>query len=248
MSHMCKRIFRFELLLSSYWQKSNFHEIAPNFTYSQKSWFFKYNFLEQLLHPYKFYCTDMSGILRPIFASCEPFKRYFSVLKDIFLSMKQYWIHQVKLTYNFNVCMLYTHSHTNKMMHPYSDMNGCLKRLAQILCFKTTLKPQSCNTFGRMYRKQGNIEDILQRMVEGCWGRGRPPTARTDSIKKHTSLSTVAATRLTEDSARWQTLVKATAAPMDAIWLRIGRGDKLENFDLIFFPASKTWKGLLATN
>ena len=30
--------------------------------------------------------------------------------------------------------------------------------------------------------------------------------------------------------------------------LLLGRGDKLENFDLIFFPTSKTWKGLLTTN
>ena len=27
----------------------------------------------------------------------------------------------------------------------------------------------------------------------------------------------------------------------------IGRGDKLENFDLNFFPTSKTWKGLPTT-
>ena len=32
------------------------------------------------------------------------------------------------------------------------------------------------------------------------------------------------------------------------ILLEVGRGDKLENFDLIFFPTSKTWKGLLTTN
>ena len=30
------------------------------------------NFLDQLLHPYKFYGRDMSGILFFIFASCEP--------------------------------------------------------------------------------------------------------------------------------------------------------------------------------
>ena len=30
--------------------------------------------------------------------------------------------------------------------------------------------------------------------------------------------------------------------------LVVGRGDKLENFDLIFSPTSKTWKGLLTTN
>ena len=32
------------------------------------------------------------------------------------------------------------------------------------------------------------------------------------------------------------------------ITLELGRGDKLENFDLIFFPTSKTWKGLLTTD
>ena len=31
-----------------------------------------------------------------------------------------------------------------------------------------------------------------------------------------------------------------------ALW--IGRGDKWENFDLIFFPTSETLKGLLTTN
>ena len=30
------------------------------------------NFLDQLLHPYKFHGRDMSGILFFIFASCEP--------------------------------------------------------------------------------------------------------------------------------------------------------------------------------
>ena len=53
---------------------SIFHEIAPNFTYSQKSLFFKYNwnFFDQLLLPYKFYGRDTVGMLFFIFASCEP--------------------------------------------------------------------------------------------------------------------------------------------------------------------------------
>ena len=53
---------------------SKVHDIAPNFTFLQKSWFFKYicHFLDQLLHPYKFYGRDMSGILKFIFASCKP--------------------------------------------------------------------------------------------------------------------------------------------------------------------------------
>ena len=53
---------------------SNFHEIAPNLTYSQKIVIFKYNcnFLDQLLLPYKFYGRYMSGIYFFIFTSCEP--------------------------------------------------------------------------------------------------------------------------------------------------------------------------------
>ena len=40
---------------------SNFQEIAPNFTYSLKSLNFKYNwnFLDQLLQPYRFYGGGM---------------------------------------------------------------------------------------------------------------------------------------------------------------------------------------------
>ena len=53
---------------------SNFHQIAPNFTFSRKSYFCKYNwnFLDQLLQPYKFYSKDMLGVYFFIFASCEP--------------------------------------------------------------------------------------------------------------------------------------------------------------------------------
>ena len=55
---------------------SIFQEITTNSTYSHKSYFFKHvcNFLDQLLHPYKFHGRDMSGILFFIFASCEPLK------------------------------------------------------------------------------------------------------------------------------------------------------------------------------
>ena len=75
MCHTCEK----EFLNSSFNQAvidkiSNFHDIAPNFTFSQKSQFFKYicNFLDQLLHPYKIYGRGMLGILFFIFASCEP--------------------------------------------------------------------------------------------------------------------------------------------------------------------------------
>ena len=40
---------------------SNFHEIVPNFTYSQKSYFYKHNWrlIDQLLLPYQFYGKGM---------------------------------------------------------------------------------------------------------------------------------------------------------------------------------------------
>ena len=67
-----KKNLKFELQVTD--KISNFHDIAPNFTFSQKLQFFKYicDFLDQPLHPYKFYGRDMSGILFFIFASCEP--------------------------------------------------------------------------------------------------------------------------------------------------------------------------------
>ena len=50
-----------------------FHKIAPHSTFSQKSYFFKYkwNFLDKLLLPYKFYGRDMKGKYFFIFASCD---------------------------------------------------------------------------------------------------------------------------------------------------------------------------------
>ena len=65
---------------------SNLHNIAPNFTFSQKTHFFKYicNFLDQPYHLYKFYGRDMSGILFLIFASCEP----LSYIKFVFHLLK----------------------------------------------------------------------------------------------------------------------------------------------------------------
>ena len=62
MRHICAKGF---LDLNFNWavidKISNFHKIYPNFTFSQKSCFFKYNwnFLDQLLLPYKFYSRDM---------------------------------------------------------------------------------------------------------------------------------------------------------------------------------------------
>ena len=54
-------------------KKINFHEIAPNSTYSHN---YICYFLDQLLHPYKFHGRDMLGILFFIFASCELLKQH----------------------------------------------------------------------------------------------------------------------------------------------------------------------------
>ena len=73
MSHICAKEFlnsSFNLAVID--KISNFHDIAPNFTFSQKSSFFKYicTFLDQLLHPYKFY--GMQGHVRnTLFHFCQ---------------------------------------------------------------------------------------------------------------------------------------------------------------------------------
>ena len=75
---MCKRIFKFELQLSSYWQNIKFSQYCPKFHIFTKIIIFHImcNFLDQLLHPYKFHGRDMSGILFFIFASCEPLTQF----------------------------------------------------------------------------------------------------------------------------------------------------------------------------
>ena len=56
---MCKRVFRFEFNEAVIDKISNFHKIAPNFTYIHKNNFkYNWNFLDQLLI-YKFYGRDM---------------------------------------------------------------------------------------------------------------------------------------------------------------------------------------------
>ena len=60
--------------------KYQIFKILPQISHFHKyRIFFKYicNFLEQVLHPYKFYGRGMSGILFFIFASCEPLKDSF---------------------------------------------------------------------------------------------------------------------------------------------------------------------------
>ena len=75
MSHICKRIFRFKLQLSSYWQNIKFSRNCPKFHIFTLIVIFQVyysNFLDKLLHPYKFHDRYMSGILFFIFPSCEP--------------------------------------------------------------------------------------------------------------------------------------------------------------------------------
>ena len=80
LSHMCKRIFWFELqckkLLTKYQIFTKLLQI-PHIHMNRN--FLKYicNFLDQLLLPYTFHDRDMSGILFFIFASCEPLKHFF---------------------------------------------------------------------------------------------------------------------------------------------------------------------------
>ena len=69
---MCKRIFRFEPQSSSYWQNIRLSRNCPKFHIFTKIVILKVYL--QLFRPtaYKFYGSDMSGILFFNFASCEP--------------------------------------------------------------------------------------------------------------------------------------------------------------------------------
>ena len=71
-------IFRFELKLNRFYKNIISYEIAPNFTYLQKSSFLKNERKQDkaiMLLPYTFYGRDMyigKVVFFFIFASCEP--------------------------------------------------------------------------------------------------------------------------------------------------------------------------------
>ena len=73
MCHTCAKEF-FKIQAFSYWQNIKFSRYCPKFHIFTNIVIFKYfcNFLDQLLHPYKFHGRDMSGILFFIFANCHP--------------------------------------------------------------------------------------------------------------------------------------------------------------------------------
>ena len=70
---MRKRIFRFELKLSSYWQSIDFSRNSQISHVQKNCNFLKYNWncLDQLPLPYNFHGSSMRGILFFIVASCE---------------------------------------------------------------------------------------------------------------------------------------------------------------------------------
>ena len=74
---MCKRIFLIRASIRQLLTKYQIFTILPIISHFQKYRNFSSigpicNFLDQLLHPHKFYGRDMSEILFFIFASCEP--------------------------------------------------------------------------------------------------------------------------------------------------------------------------------
>ena len=98
-SHMCKRIFKFEQLLTKY----QIFTILPQISHFYKNRNFSgiSNFLDQLFHPYKFFGRDMSGILFFIFASCEPLSFLLSWLKYVST------VTEFELTYKNVYCIIY---------------------------------------------------------------------------------------------------------------------------------------------
>ena len=103
MSHMCKRILRFELRWSSYWQNINFSRNCPKFHINRNFSSIFATLLDQLLHPYNFHGRDMWGILFFIFASCEPL-----ILNDITKEAKSNLVLSSTQYYLVNSYKLYT--------------------------------------------------------------------------------------------------------------------------------------------
>ena len=103
MCHTCAKEFwdsNFNLAVLD--KISNFNEIALNSTYSHKSQFLKYicNFLDQLLHPFKFHGRGMSGILFFNFASCEPLMTQIACLYEV-RNFKYQWIFYMNTVYRY---------------------------------------------------------------------------------------------------------------------------------------------------
>ena len=69
---MCEGIIDSNVYHALFDKISSSKEIATNFTYLQKSYFFKYYNKTKRLLPYKFHGIKMSGIYFLIFQFCKP--------------------------------------------------------------------------------------------------------------------------------------------------------------------------------
>ena len=117
MPHMCKRIFRFKLQPSSYWQNIKLSRNCPKFHIFTWIVIFQVylQLFDQLLYPCKFYGRDMSGIFCFfIFASCEPLKSRWTIKEEAQKETRQI----------------------------QNDMSGCLKSTLIILLEKKSLCPE----------------------------------------------------------------------------------------------------------
>ena len=116
---MCKRIFKFELQLSSDRQNIKFSRYCPKFHIFTNIIIFKYicNFLDPLLHPYKFYGRDVSGILFSIFASCQPLT-LLCLFSSIFVHYKNFPKQSVlKYLINIELIRLSATKYKSKLSH-----------------------------------------------------------------------------------------------------------------------------------
>ena len=68
------------------------------------------------------------------------------------------------------------------------------------------------NYFGHAIRHQGLEKLIIQGMLEGKRGRGRPPRSWCDDITDWTGKNLAEASHMAEDRKRWRATMKATAA------------------------------------
>ena len=138
MSHICKRTFEFKLQLRSYWQNIKFSRYCPKFPIFTNFVIFQVylQLLRQLLHPYKFYGRDMSGILFFIFASCHPLK------KELHPKQKLCMFCELSQNYQHSFQKLNDYLEANCLRNSkMATVHGLLIKTCKILCWSITQEP-----------------------------------------------------------------------------------------------------------
>ena len=167
MSYMCKRIFKSELQLSSYWQNIKFSWYCPKFYIFTKIVIFQVYlqlFLVPLLHPYKFYGRNMSEIL--FFHFCQLWAvNYPAINKSVNSSCRMWdWtlrdlIHLPRFAIKFK-----THSTFKSKIHWLS----CYSNFRSVTCTTTRQRRSLFSHWPRIFGVKMTASKCLIDIKQSC--------------------------------------------------------------------------------